>query len=171
MARLIMAKAKLSAVLRKGETVRNELSGAVFACRLKEFISKQSGVKFGHYVLLIDSKIVQFMIQKSSYGYGTFAGLRVGELQQKINPNNCLHICSDDNIADILTRGASPAHLGPTSKWQCGPDWLKIDQNRWPASSADKLELTSSEIEQEKLFHVKSVCKITQTVQNTLDQI
>ena len=56
-ARLIMAKAKLSAVLRKGETVRNELSGAVFACRLKEFISKQSGVRFGQYVLLIDSKL------------------------------------------------------------------------------------------------------------------
>ena len=165
-ARLIMAKAKLSAVLKKGETVRNELSGSVFACRLKDFIVKQSGVIFSHCVLLIDSKIVQFMIQKSSYGYGTFAGLRVGELQQKINPKNCLHICSDDNIADVLTRGASPVQLGPTSKWQCGPDWLKFDQNMWPASSADSLELTTSEKDQEKVFHVKSVCKMTHTVQN-----
>ena len=166
-ARLIMAKAKLSAVLKKGETVRNELSGAVFACRLKEFICKQSGVIFGNHVLLIDSKIVQYMIQKSSYGYGTFAGLRVGELQQKTNPQNCLHIRSEDNIADILTRGASPSYLGPTSKWQCGPEWLSLEQNKWPASLPDNLVLSPDELKQEKLFHVKSVCKLAKTYQST----
>ena len=166
-ARLIMAKAKLSAVLKKGETVRNELSGAVFACRVKEFICKQSGVIFGNHVLLIDSKIVQYMIQKSSYGYGTFAGLRVGELQQKTNPKNCLHIRSEDNIADILTRGASPSYLGPTSKWQCGPEWLSLEQNKWPASLPDNLVLSPDELNQEKMFHVKSVCKLAKTYQST----
>ena len=165
-ATLVMAKAKLSAVLKKGETVRNELSGAVFGCRLKEFIFKQSGIIFGSHVLLIDSRIVQYMVQKSSYGYGTFAGLRVGELQQKTDPRNCLHISSEDNIADILTRGANPALLGPNSKWQRGPDWLTLDQSEWPASLPVHLELNATEQDQEKIFRVKSVCKLTKTVAN-----
>ena len=104
------------------------------------------------------------MVQKSSYGYGTFAGLRVGEVQQKTDPQQCLHICSDDNISDILTRGASPSLLGPSSTWQCGPSWLVLDKENWPATLPSQLELTTSDIEIERSFRVKSVCKSTRTI-------
>ena len=154
-ARLVMAKAKLSAVLKKGETVRNELSGLVFSCRLKDFICKQSGIYFEDHVLLVDSIIVQSMVQKSSYGYGTFAGLRVGEIQQKTDPQLCLHICSEDNIADVLTRGANPNILGPSSTWQCGPNWLVLDRKNWPASLSNQLQLSTSDAEIERSFRVK----------------
>ena len=108
--------------------------------------------------------IVQSMVQKSSYGFGTFAGLRVGEVQQKTDPQKCLHICSDDNISDILTRGASPSLLGPSSIWQCGPSWLVLDKENWPATLPSQIELTTSDIEIERSFRVKSVCKSTRTI-------
>ena len=151
-----MSKAKLSAILQKGETVRNEFSGAVYSCRLKEWILKHSGVQFGEHVAFIDSKIVQAMIQKASYGYGTFAGLRVGEIQQKSNRDNWLHISSCENISDILTRGADPSKLGPYSVWQNGPKWLVHEQESWPASRPGLLSLDSSELEIEKKYKVKS---------------
>ena len=61
-ARLIMSKAKLSAILQKGETVKNELLVAAYNCRLKEWILKHSGIQFGEHVAFIDSKIVQAIV-------------------------------------------------------------------------------------------------------------
>ena len=157
---LLMSRAKLSAVLQKGETVRNELSGAVFSCRLKEWILRNSGVKFKQHYAFVDSKIVQAMIQKTSYGYSTFAGLRVGEIQLKSDPRAWLHIKSADNISDILTRGASPNQLGPGSVWQCGPQWLRLKPDLWPATYPDVVELSPSDLELEKRFLVKSMCRV-----------
>ena len=79
----MMSRAKLLAILKKGETVRNELSDSVYNCRLKEWIMKHYGVTFKRHFSFVDSKIVQAMIQKTSFGYSTFAGLRFGEIQQK----------------------------------------------------------------------------------------
>ena len=44
--RLIMSKAKLAPMVKKGETVRNELNGATFAARLKTWIMKTCEIKF-----------------------------------------------------------------------------------------------------------------------------
>ena len=147
-----MSRAKLSAILQKGETVRNELSGAVISCRLKEWILKNSGIKFGQHFAFIDSKKVQAMIQKTSYGYSTFAGLRVGEIQLKSNKGAWFHIKSDENISDILTRGAAPNKLGPGSVWQCGPQWLLLKPELWPATSPAVVELSPEDWELQKKF-------------------
>ena len=58
-ATIVMSKAKLSPLLLKGETVRNELSGATIASRLKDFIFEHSGLKFGGHIPFLDSQIVQ----------------------------------------------------------------------------------------------------------------
>ena len=60
------------------------------------------------------------MIKKESYGFNSFAGLRVGEIQQKTDRNSWNHVPSKENIADILTKGAPPNTLGPSSTWQAG---------------------------------------------------
>ena len=56
----------------------------------------------------MDSRIVQDMIKKDNYGFNTFAGLRVAEIQKKTDVDSWLHIPSAENIADVLTRGAEP---------------------------------------------------------------
>ena len=170
-ATLIMSKAKLSAILQKGETVRNELSGAVLNCRLKEWIMKNSGVTFQHHFSFIDSRIVQAMIQKTSYGYSTFAGLRVGEIQQKSDCGAWYHIPSAENISDILTRGARPDLLGPGSVWQCGPRWLVLEEECWPVTKPGKVDLNQDELEMEKKFRVKSICKVAKVSSAQLDSI
>ena len=45
------------------------------------------------------------------------------------------HIPSEENIADILTRGVKPDMLGPGSAWQCGPDWMVKDESEWPVTN------------------------------------
>ena len=127
-----MAKAKLAPLLQKGETVRNELCGATYSARLKDWICVNSDTTFGKHYHIIDSSIVQAMIRRTSYGFNTFAGLRIGEIQQKTDESNWFHVESCQNIADILTRGAPPNVLKAGSAWQNGPAWLSKDFSDWP---------------------------------------
>ena len=75
---LLIPKPKLGQLLQKGEIVRNKLSGASVASRLKNFIFKNSGMNFDGHIPFLDSQIVQAMTKKESYGFNSFAGLRVG---------------------------------------------------------------------------------------------
>ena len=133
---LIMAKGKLAPILQIGDSYRNELCSAVYAARLKAWIYEQTGLTFGEHIPFLDSKIVQAMIRKSSYGFNTFAGLRVAEIQNKTDVDAWLHVPSEENISDILTRGAPPSKLGPDSTWQTGPLWLVKNRSEWPATRA-----------------------------------
>ena len=143
-ATLLMAKAKLAPLQYKGETSRQELAGAAKAARLKCWVLEHTGLKFSDFVHLLDSRIVQDMIRKDSYGFGTYAGLRVAEIQQKTDVDKWFHIESAENVADILTRGAKPKDIMPGSVWQCGPPWLVWDRNRWPIT---EVVLTNQEKE------------------------
>ena len=75
--------AKLGPLTHKGGTVKNELCGAVLASRLKIWLIQESGLTFQNHHHFVDSMIVKEMLKKSSYGFNTFVGLRVGECQQK----------------------------------------------------------------------------------------
>ena len=133
---LFISKAKLGPMLHKGEVVKNELSAATYASRLKIFIQQESGFSFSNHVHFLDSQIVQYMIKKESYSYNTFAGLRVSEVQKKTDVLAWKHIPSGDNIADILTKGTDPGKIGLDSTWQNGPWWLILDQSYWPVTEA-----------------------------------
>ena len=146
-ARLLMSRAKLGALLQLGETVRNELNGAIYGSRLKDFLYRVLGIKFGRHIPLLDSMIVKDMILKDSYGFNTFAGLRVGEIQQKTVVEDWVHIPSKENIADVLTKGVPPNRLGPGSVWQSGPSWLVLDQSTWPVVKSKESNSTEPEIQ------------------------
>ena len=63
-------------------------------------------IDFGAHVHFLHCRIVQDMIIKERYGFTTFAGLLVGEIQKKTDIMRWLHIPSDENIADVLINGA-----------------------------------------------------------------
>ena len=157
-ARLVTSKAKLGPLLNKGEVVKNELSGAVFAARLKSWIVENSSLTFEKHHPFLDSQIVQSMVKKEDYTLNTFAGLRVKEISRKSDVSSWLHISSKQNfVADILTRGTSPDNLKEGSDWQTGPKWLIEDPSQWPVT---EVTLTREEREQMKGFEkVTSVYK------------
>ena len=136
--RLIMSKAKLGPLLQKGETVKNKLSGATFAVRIKTWIVQNTGLEYNQYFPFLDSRIVQDMIKKESYLLNTFAGLRVKEISSKSDVTSWMHVSSKDNyVSDILTKGANPDKLGEGSQWQTGPAWLVEDPETWHTTNVD----------------------------------
>ena len=74
------------------------------------------------------------MIQKSSYGFNTFAATRIGEIQGRTNIEDWYWCDTKFNIADWLTRGKKPREIGLHSDWQEGPFFLKQSESEWPIS-------------------------------------
>jgi len=141
----------------KGETVRNELSGSTLSARLKHWVQKNSEVKFGKFYHFLDSRIVKDMLSKDSYGFNTFVGLRVAEVQQKTNIDDWKHIPSESNIADVLTKGVSPQALGHGSEWQNGPAWLQLEEPCWPVSYPAPQNTAENEARLEQFYRKSKV--------------
>ena len=165
---IFISKAKLAPLTHKGEVVKNELSGATFAARLRMFIQQESGLEFREHIPFLDSQIVQYMFRKESYGYNTFAGLRVSEIQKKTDPHSWNHIPSQENIADLLTKGCSPSKIGTGSTWQEGPAWLTLDRSLWPVTvpnlSKEDYQVVEKFVNKSKLNNITSSLNVMSEV-------
>ena len=149
-ARLVLAKSRL-APKKQISIVRLELCGVLLAVRLKKFLFKHSRLNFTEVMYIVDSEIVRAMIQKESYGFNTFTGVRLGEIQQTEDSKSFYWCAGEWNIADLISRGASPNVLGRNSTWQCGPVFLKQDKKEWPLEQktyklSDLPEVASSKV-------------------------
>ena len=129
--RLVTAKSKI-APLKVRDIVRLELCGATLSARLRTFITRELNFSFKKFHHFIDSNIVKGMIQKGSYGHNTFDGNRIGEIHRSSDVKEWHWIEGEQNIADIITRGASPLELGEGSIWQDAPEFVKQKEEDWP---------------------------------------
>ncbi|XP_019738325.1 uncharacterized protein LOC109523554 isoform X2 [Hippocampus comes] len=140
--RLVESKAKLTPLDQKGDGIKAELCGAVIATRLKKYFERHCRIPVDHWVHLVDSQTILGAIQKDSYGYQTFFANRIGEIQKAGPVDTWKWVEGCFNIADILTRGATPEELDEDSEWQTGPQFLKWPESEWPVKTASEVSAT-----------------------------
>ena len=70
------------------------------------------------------------MIQKESYGFNTFTGVRVGEIQEKTRKEEWFWVEGSLNVADMISRGIAAKEL--SGIWQPGPHFLREPEDSWP---------------------------------------
>lgn len=143
--RLVESKAKLTPLDHKGDAVKAEVCGAVFAARLKKYFQRHCRVPVEKWYHLVDSQTVLGAVQRESYGYQTFFANRIGEIQSSTNVQDWWWVPGQINIADIITRGAGPKDLGEDSEWQSGPKFLRLSVNEWPIKSAKDVAAAARE--------------------------
>ncbi|TKS65757.1 hypothetical protein D9C73_028022 [Collichthys lucidus] len=143
--RLVEAKAKLTPLDQKGDAVKAEMCGAVFAARLKSYFERHCRIQVEKWYHLVDSQTVLGAIQRESYGYQTFFANRVGEIQNSTNVQDWWWIPGALNVADLITRGASPKDLTKDSEWQTGPKFLSLPENEWPKRSSKDVAAAARE--------------------------
>ena len=129
--RLLLSKSRL-APSKRITMPRLELSGALLSARLLDFIKKHTRLAFKKAYMIVDSEIVRAMLQKESYGFNTFTGVRVGEIQALSDKEDWYWVEGVLNIADIITRGEKVLKLGRQSEWQNGPSFLRKKEDEWP---------------------------------------
>ena len=105
-----------------------ELCAAVLSKWIRKFIAAESCLQFTKEHFIVGSEIIRAMLQKESYGFNTFAAVRIGEIQEGSNPKDLHWVEGKVNTADSTMRGKSPDKIGETGLWQKGPPFLQLPE-------------------------------------------
>ncbi|KAI7792395.1 gag-pol fusion polyprotein [Triplophysa rosa] len=143
--RLVESKAKLTPLEHKGEVVKAELCGAVFAAHLKMYFDRYSQIQVKQWYHLVDSQTVLGAIQRESYGFQTFFANRIGEIQNSTRLQDWWWVPGSLNIADIITQGTGSKDLDEDLEWQRGPKFLSLPVDEWPIKSAKDVVVAARE--------------------------
>ncbi|XP_055840693.1 uncharacterized protein LOC129908306 [Episyrphus balteatus] len=121
-----------------------ELTAALIAARLLDYLQKNLRVEFNDAYLWTDSKISWFWITGSSKRWKPYIENRVREIRSICDVSQWRHCPGQENPADLVTRGINANALINSSLWMSGPDWLKENQSTWPQNDISITTLITS---------------------------
>ncbi|GFS58718.1 uncharacterized protein TNCV_4518521 [Trichonephila clavipes] len=121
--KLVTSKSRVAPV--KSVTIpRLELCAAVLLAKLMKRVETALQMKTPPVYLWSDSTIVLAWIQKEPNLLKTFVANRVATIQHLINAEQWHHVSSEQNPADLVSRGLDPSSLLNNSLWWNGPKFL-----------------------------------------------
>ncbi len=81
-----------------------------------------------------DSMIVLCWLQKPPSVLKTFVANRVSVIQELLPSSHWRHVTTDQNPADLLSRGLNTSSLIKCTLWWKGPPWLLLTPQQWPSN-------------------------------------
>ncbi|CAG2220740.1 unnamed protein product [Mytilus edulis] len=161
---LVMAKTRVAPV--KCLTLPQlELMAAIIGARLAAHL--HSTLNYPKIVFWSDSSIVLHWLT-STKTLKRFIANRVKEITELTHPYKWRYCPTDNNPADLLTRGLTIEQFDQSILWRKGPHWL-TDSTKWPElNSATNTVLTSLVDDRE---NEEEVDNLNMTHQNSLGSI
>ncbi|XP_074032056.1 uncharacterized protein [Leptinotarsa decemlineata] len=115
---------------------RLELSGALLLAELVDK-ARSSSWNIEKIIYWCDCTICISWINTSPHILKTFVANRVAKIQNISNSKSWKHVKSQDNPADLLSRGVSPIDLTKSELWFHGPSWLVQCELNWPSKELE----------------------------------
>lgn len=148
------------APIKKQTIPRLELCGAHIMAKMVEEVSKVHGVPTERRFLWTDSMIVLHWLNNSPRNAKVYVAHRIAETKELSAGCTWNHVRTDDNPADLASRGVMPGEIVERNLWWHGPDWLKHSPDRWPKTSLALTEEHKYAIESESVpptVHVATI--------------
>ena len=132
---LVISKNKI-APIKRPSVPRLELLAALITSRLvhcvKEALETLNRVNINKVYFWSDSFTTLFWIKGVNKQWKLFVENRVQDIRELAPPDRWFYCSTDDNPADIPTRGLEFSKLRESSKWWFGPFWLRLPEASWP---------------------------------------
>lgn len=161
--RLITAKSKVAPLedLKRKKRVqtipRLELSGALLLSHLYEkFVASTSIHHTAHF--WTDSTIVMYWLSSLPSRWQMFVANRVSEIQHLTKGSPWSHVAGEENPADIISRGMTPAQLQYERLWFEGPLWLRQYPSTWPSTVPEE-EIDPVILEEKKVVALPAMAE------------
>ncbi|XP_065086854.1 uncharacterized protein LOC135708681 [Ochlerotatus camptorhynchus] len=126
---LLCAKSKVAPIGNKRTTLpRLELCAAVILARLINNVTSAINQPFFEIRAWVDSSVVLAWLNGGASRWKTFVANRVAEITTHVPAINWSHIVSEQNPADLISRGVSPEQIQHNTLWWNGPAWNTIGE-------------------------------------------
>ncbi|XP_031334025.1 uncharacterized protein LOC116164038 [Photinus pyralis] len=106
---------------------RLELCGALLLSQLMQKVIISFNSNFENIYYWCDSTIAIAWIRSEPIRFQIFVANRIADIQKLTKPTQWRHVRSEDNPADLVSRGVSAEHLSKNKLWWEGPKWLHND--------------------------------------------
>ena len=89
---------------------------------------------------------VLWWIRRRSRQYKPFVANRVGEIQSNTSPDQWRYVPTNQNPADLLTRGLTSQDMIKSKLWWIGPKFLTDKESRWPVNRVEQTVAVDQEM-------------------------
>ena len=130
---LVAAKTKVAPIT--GQTIpKLELSAAFILARLISNVKEaiETNIEVRDIICWSDSQIVLFWILRTEKMHKPFVQNRVAEIRETISPQQWRYCPTEENPADLASRGILGSKLKGLKLWWEGPAFLKKHPSLWP---------------------------------------
>ena len=178
---LLMSKAKV-APLKTKTLPQLELTSVWLGFKVANYIHSTLGeiIMVNTYIWSDNEAAIQWIRNNNSNI--TYVKNRVSEIREMFNDYKLLYVPTNQNPADLVTRGVTFKELEHNSLWFHGPDWLP-DKRNWPVQRAEIMvcEITAERVPNTQPVHslfditkyssLGKVFRITEYIFKFLNQI
>ncbi len=147
----LMAKSRL-APIKTMSIPRLELSAAVVAVQMDRMLRTELRIPLKESVFHTDSQVVLQYITNTRLRLQTFVANRVAIIHDGSSPSQWVHVTSEQNPADHLSRGMRAQKLVLCEEWKKGPSFLWNPDVDW-TSEIPELSYDDTEVKKTGKSH------------------